>query len=101
MAQRWPHFKCYKMDGEHKEGLGRQRDPEKKCSKGGRETEKRIGDTAFKSRGDLNRVNMSSEGQGTEAWLEGKEDRMTGLGHRYGLRKSSEATRGVRGSLQS
>ena len=53
------------MDVEHKEGLGRQRDPEKKCPKGGRETEKRIGDTTIKSRGDLNRVNMSSEGQGT------------------------------------
>ena len=53
------------MDMEHKEGLGRHRDWEKKCPKGGRETEKRIGDTAIKSRGDLNRVTMSSEGQGT------------------------------------
>ena len=83
MAQRWPHLKCYKMDMEHEEGLGRQRD------------RKRIGDTAIKSRGDLNRVNMSSEGQGTEARREGREDRMTGLGHRCGLGKSSEGTRGM------
>ena len=89
------------MDVEHKEGLGRHRDREKKCPEGGRETEKRIGDTTIKSRGDLNRVNMSSEGQGTEARLEGREDGMTGLGHRYGLGKSSEGTRGVRGLLQS
>ena len=54
MAQRWPHLKCYKMDMEHEEGLGRQRD------------RKRIGDTAIKSRGDLNRVTVSSEGQGTK-----------------------------------
>ena len=65
MAQRRPHFKCYKKDVEHKEGVGRHRDREKKCPEGGRETEERTGDTTIKSRGDLNRVNMSSEGQGT------------------------------------
>ena len=53
MAQRWPHLKCYKMDVEHEEGLGRHRDWEKKCPEGARDR-KRIGYTAIKSRGDLN-----------------------------------------------
>ena len=65
MAQRWPHLKCYKMDVEHEEGLGRHRDWEKKCPEGARDR-KRIGYTAIKSRGDLNRVTVSSEGQGTK-----------------------------------
>ena len=33
-------------------------------SRGSQRDRKRIGDMAIKSRGDLNRVNMSSEGQG-------------------------------------
>ena len=50
----------------------------------------------IKSRGDLHHVNMSSEGRkGIEAQLERREDRMTGLGHRYRLRESSEGTRGI------
>ena len=61
----WPHLKCYKMDVENKEGLGRHCDWENKCPEGAREKQKGIGDTTVKSRQDLNQVNMSSEGQGT------------------------------------
>ena len=39
-GSKMPHLNCYKVDVEHEEGLGRHRDREKKCPKGGREIEK-------------------------------------------------------------
>ena len=42
-AQRRPHLKCYRMEPDHKEGLGRHRDWEENCPEGARETEKGLG----------------------------------------------------------
>lgn len=66
-------------------------------SRGSHRDRKRSGDTAIKSRGDLIQVNMPPERvrEGIEAQLEGREDRITGLDHRYGPRKSSEGMRGM------
>jgi len=62
-AQRWPRLKLYTIDLEHQESLGMHCNWEKRCPEGGRGS-KKTGDATIKSRGYLNRANVSAEGHG-------------------------------------